>query len=107
VERTASRGVEVGRHEAAAARTLQQAVQNGVPCSGSVVAYQSPPRERRSSCGGTPPGYPDLPPDFYVREPLRSGPLWPSCSSIEIAKGASHVVFELTPPSHQPSKRER
>jgi hypothetical protein len=30
---------------------------------------------RRSSCGGTPPRYPDLPPDSYVREPRRPSPL--------------------------------
>jgi len=30
---------------------------------------------RRSSCGGTPPGYPDLPPHSYVREPRRPSPL--------------------------------
>lgn len=30
---------------------------------------------RRSSCGGTPPGYPNLPPDSYVREPRLPGPL--------------------------------
>lgn len=29
----------------------------------------------RTSCGGTPPGYPDLPPDSYVREPRRPSPL--------------------------------
>ena len=30
---------------------------------------------RRTSCGGTPPGYPDLPPDSRVREPRRPSPL--------------------------------
>jgi hypothetical protein len=29
----------------------------------------------RTSCGGTSPGYPDLPPDSYVREPRRPSPL--------------------------------
>lgn len=30
---------------------------------------------RRSSCGETPPGYLDLPPDAYVREPRAPSPL--------------------------------
>ena len=30
---------------------------------------------RHRSCEWTPPGFPDLPPDSFVREPLRPGPL--------------------------------